>query len=305
MQDRQGMIVGVDGTQASQAAIDWALAHTDVFGPVRPLYAWDYPIMASAGTPFGYAAIPPTQEMQDAAERAAREFVASLDGVDAEVVTVKGDPGVALCAAASDAAALIVGTRDHGAILANLLGSVGRYCADHSPVPLVIVPRQHDPHDDATPSPQPVSPHPVRTVVVGIDGSDAAYDALLWAAHSFPDAKIAAITAWQTPLDAPVLFGGDRFDLASFRSHAKALVNEAADKAAAELGWEADRIERRIAEGDPRWVLLAAHDEADLLVVGRRGRSGLKHLILGSTTTSLIHHPRGAIAVVPATTDDD
>lgn len=292
MQERKGIVVGIDGTNAARAAIDWALAHQDALGPIRPLYAWDYPIMATAGTPFGYAAIPPTQEMQDAAERAALEFVDSLEGVDSTATTVKGDPGIALCAAADDAAALVIGTRERGPVRANMLGSVGRYCADHSPVPVVIVP---DGSDAA----------PAARVVVGVDGSDSSYEALLWAGRSFPNAQLAAVSAWQTPVDAPVLFGGDRFDLTVFRAHAKALVNEAADKAAAELGLEPDQIERRVAEGDPRWVLLAAQEEADLLVVGRRGRSGIKHLILGSTTTSLIHQPHCPIAVVPTAGDDD
>ena len=297
MPDRKGIVVGIDGTLASRAAVEWAVTHADVLGDIQPVYAWDYPIMATAGSPFGYAGIPPTQEMQDAAERAARDFVASLDGVDSTAVTVKGDPGVALCGAAAEAAALVVGTRDRGPLRANVLGSVGRYCADHSPVPLVIVPHRENEEDETVDR--------VSRVVVGIDGSTNSYESLLWAGRTFPDAQLAAVTSWQTPVDAPVLFGGDRFDLAAFRAHAKALVNETADKAAAEIGCEPGQIERRIAEGDPRWVLVAAQDEADLLVVGRRGRTGLKHLVLGSTTTSLIHQPKCPIAVVPSTEADE
>ena len=70
MSDRQGIVVGIDGTLASRAAVDWAVTHADLLGDIQPVYAWDYPIMATAGSPFGYAGIPPTQEMQDAAERA-------------------------------------------------------------------------------------------------------------------------------------------------------------------------------------------------------------------------------------------
>ena len=56
---------------------------------------------------------------------------------------------------------------------------------------------------------------------------------------------------------------------------------------------------QRIGEGDPRWTLLHEQDAADLLVLGRRGRSGLAHALAGSTTTSLIHQPRCPIAVIP------
>jgi nucleotide-binding universal stress UspA family protein len=288
MQNPQRIVVGIDGTLASRAAIDWAVTHSDILGDVQPVYAWDYPVMATAGSPFGYAGIPPTPDMQDAAERAAHDFVASLDGVDSTAITIKGDPGVAICGAADTADTIVIGTRHRGPLRANVLGSVGRYCADHAPVPLVIVP-----HHEGEPIAR------AARVAVGIDGSNNSFEALLWAGRSFPDAVLAAVTSWQTPVDAPVLFGGDRFDLAAFRSHAKALVNETADKAAAEIGCDPGRIERRIAEGDPRWVLAAAQEEADLLVLGRRGRTGLKHLVLGSTTTSLIHQPRCPVAVVP------
>lgn len=45
--------------------------------------------------------------MQDSAERAAEEFVASLQGVESEAVTVQDDPGVNLCREAENANALV------------------------------------------------------------------------------------------------------------------------------------------------------------------------------------------------------
>ena len=48
--------------------------------------------------------------------------------------------------------------------------------------------------------------------------------------------------------------------------------------------------------------LLHVHDlqdEADLVVVGARGRTGLAHLVLGSTASSLVHRPSCPIVVVP------
>jgi nucleotide-binding universal stress UspA family protein len=46
-------------------------------------------------------------------------------------------------------------------------------------------------------------------------------------------------------------------------------------------------------------VLLRAAEEADLLVVGARGRSGFAHLALGSTATSVIGDPQTPTVVVP------
>ena len=92
---------------------------------------------------------------------------------------------------------------------------------------------------------------------------------------------------------ASVARGGSR------EAGAQATVNESADKVCAELGVDNSRIDRQIAEGDPRWVLLSKSDISDLLVLGRRGRGGLPHFFLGSTTTALIHRPHCPTAVIP------
>lgn len=286
-----GIVVGVDGGEASAAALAWAAARTDRFGPVRPVHTWDYPIATWAPLPFGAAAAPPVEEMALAAREAAESCVEDLADVPHEAVDVRrGDPGTVLVDAARDAQLLVVGTRSRGPVRSNVIGSVGRHCADHSPVPLVIVPVR-----DA-----PVPSETSERVVVGVDGSDHSLDALRWALTNSPDdAEISAITAWQTPVDGPILYGVNRFDIRALKAAAQAIVNEAADKVCAELGIDETRVIRQISEGDPRWVLLSRSEVSDLLIVGRRGRTGLPHFFLGSTTTALIHKPKCPIAVIP------
>lgn len=289
--ERRGMVVGIDGSDASNSALQWAAARTGEFGPLRPVYAWNYPVTAFAPTPFAAAAVPPVDEMEAAAREAAATCVGDLGEVDHDVPDVRrGDPGTVLVDVARDAELLVVGTRSRGPVRSNVLGSVGRHCADHSPVPLVIVP-----HRDA-PVPLPAS----ERIVVGVDGSEHSLDALRWAiTHAAPDAEISAITAWQTPIDGPIFYGVNRFDIRALKAGAQATVNETADKVCAEMGVDPGRVIRQIAEGDPRWVLLSRSDVSDLVVLGQRGRTGLPHLFLGSTTTALIHRPHCPIAVIP------
>lgn len=290
-EERHGIVVGVDGTAASDAALAWAAERTDRFGPVRPVHTWDYPLATWAPLPFGAAAAPPIEDMQLAAREAAERFARDLADVPHEAPDVRrGDPGTVLVDVARDAELLVVGTRSRGPVRSNVIGSVGRHCADHSPVPLVIVPVR-----DA-----PVPSEASERIVVGVDGSDHSLDALRWAlTNATEDAEISAITAWQTPVDGPILYGVNRFDIRALKAGAQATVNEATDKVCAELGVPATRVIRQIAEGDPRWVLLSRSEVCDLVVVGRRGRTGLPHFFLGSTTTALIHKPRCPIAVIP------
>ena len=58
-------------------------------------------------------------------------------------------------------------------------------------------------------------------------------------------------------------------------------------------------IKTVIRQGDPRIVLRDLASTADLLVIGARGHRGVAYLLLGSTTTSLLHHPVSPTVVVP------
>lgn len=285
------IVVGIDSTEASRVALDWAAARVGRFGPILPVHAWDYPISAWLPSPLGPGAAPPSEAMHEAARDAAERILGDLgDDVAREpAIITQGDAGVTLLEAAQDADLLVVGTRGRGPVRANTIGSVTRHCADNTPCPLVIVPTRED---DAG--------HQTEQVVVGIDGSEGSITALRWAIENTPtSATITAMTAWQTPIDGPILYGVNRFDLRALRAAAEATVNEAADKVCAELKIDPTRVNREIAEGDARWVLLSRSDECDLLVLGQRGRTGLSHFFLGSTTTALIHQPHCPIAVIP------
>ncbi len=286
--DPLGAIVGIDGSSGSNSAMAWAVARIDRVGPIRPVYAWDYPAAVWLPAPFAATAVPPADEMQAAAEEAAFAFTSTLTVPHHPAIVRRGEASTVLLNESRVAELLIVGTRGHGPIADALLGSVGRRCADKTSIPLVIVPHREAP---------PETPLAER-IVVGVDGSEHSQAALRWAVHiAGDDDEVIAVTTWTTPI--PIGIDVPRFDVVALQAEAQNTVNQTADEACEELGVDPGRVIRHVAEGDPRWVFKEMEKEAGLLVLGARGHKGLSHLVLGSTTTSLIHSPNCAVAVVP------
>ena len=120
-----GIVVGVDGTPAASAALRWAVGHTDLYGPIRPVLAWQYPVFGWLPQPVG-SGVPPAETMQVAAEYATQACVEQVDPDQiVDPIVVEGDAGPVLVEAASRAALLVVGARGLGTVRGWLLGSVG------------------------------------------------------------------------------------------------------------------------------------------------------------------------------------
>jgi nucleotide-binding universal stress UspA family protein len=136
------IVVGVDGSEESKAALRWALDEGRLRSAgVRAIYAWAFPHMDSWTT--GYVAT--TQPNIDAVQHDAEEFLDSLiaeaktEGVDVGRAAVEGSATQVLVEAAAEADLLVVGSRGHGGFAGLLLGSVSQQCAQHAPCPVVIV----------------------------------------------------------------------------------------------------------------------------------------------------------------------
>lgn len=136
------IVVGVDASAGSTAALEWAIGEARVRGAsVTALMAWELP----------FVAIPPegawTESINwDAARQEAElllsETVAAVDTAGVEVTTrlVEGPAAHALLEESKDADLLVVGRRGHGGFLSLLLGSVSMQVAHHADCPVVIVP---------------------------------------------------------------------------------------------------------------------------------------------------------------------
>lgn len=131
-------------------------------------------------------------------------------------------------------------------------------------------------------------------IVVGVDGSPASVRALEWALEEarLRGGTIRVITAWHYPALAEAADTASDYDS----------LKHAAERAQAELlaGAQAQGAPSsgEVIEGAPVQVLLEAARDADLLVVGSRGRGGFGGLLLGSVSSQLVHHAPCPVTVV-------
>jgi nucleotide-binding universal stress UspA family protein len=135
-ENRERVVVGVDGSDCATAALQWAERYAKTRGATLVLVtAWEWPI--SYGVPIGYDGFDPRADAKHIVDAAAQSLALPADQVERSVV--EGMPGDVLVGAAKDAALLVVGTRGHRAITSTLLGSTSNHCAHHARCPVVIV----------------------------------------------------------------------------------------------------------------------------------------------------------------------
>ncbi len=133
------IVVGVDGSGPSKAAIGWAVRQAKLTGAVvEPVIAWLYP------GAYGYPG--PVADDTDYEELAAKvvtdaiaEAVGAAGPVEIRPKVVEGNPAAVLLAAAAGADLLVVGSRGHGGFVEALLGSVSQHCVHHAKCPVVII----------------------------------------------------------------------------------------------------------------------------------------------------------------------
>lgn len=145
-------------------------------------------------------------------------------------------------------------------------------------------------------------------IVVGVDGSNASSEALRWGAEEarLRSARLIAVHAWSfvppQPIGDPGMLAMPAGDLPGQLTAESDAARMALDGAVAEaLGSEhVIEVERRLVEGDAGDALVAASAEAELVVVGSHGRTGLKAAILGSVSRHVVDHAACAVVVVKA-----
>jgi nucleotide-binding universal stress UspA family protein len=147
MGEQQGpasrIVVGVDGSPSSRAALAWAVRQAELTGAsIEAVAAWHYPVMMA-----GYAWAPVSGlDDSDWGDIAAKELTRAIDQTVSPDSPVKiitsareGNAAQVLLETADGADLLVLGSRGHGGFTGALLGSVSQHCAHHAPCPLVIV----------------------------------------------------------------------------------------------------------------------------------------------------------------------
>jgi nucleotide-binding universal stress UspA family protein len=132
------IVVGVDGSPYSEAALRWALdeAHARD-GSVTALFCWQVPFLSMPGA-FD------REELEQTYKNYVNDIVSAVapsPPVPLATVVAEGDPAESLIIAAKDAELLVVGTRGRSPFAGLVLGSVSQRCAAASPCPVVLVKR--------------------------------------------------------------------------------------------------------------------------------------------------------------------
>jgi nucleotide-binding universal stress UspA family protein len=135
------IVVGVDGSPASLAALRWAVEDARRRGcGIDAVSAWnaDYGVMIGPLPAEVFAEVSP-QAMRAAAQQVLDTSVQGFEGVEIRRILVEGDPRDVLFDASKDAALLVVGNRGHSRIVEAILGSVSAYCVHHASCPVVVI----------------------------------------------------------------------------------------------------------------------------------------------------------------------
>jgi len=130
------VVVGVDGSSHSDAALRWALADAEKHGgQVTALFVWQVPFSSFPGL-----------YDREALEKAAKEFViervsavAPTPSVPLLPLVAEGDAAEALVIASQDSDLLVLGTRGRSPLAGLLVGSVSVQCAAAARCPVVLI----------------------------------------------------------------------------------------------------------------------------------------------------------------------
>jgi nucleotide-binding universal stress UspA family protein len=284
------VVVGVDGSQESTAALGWAADEAARRGcGLHVVYAFLWPLTgmylgpSPEGPPEGGLANSAKTLLGDSA-RQARETHPELD-VTTELVVAA--PAPVLVERSRTAALVVVGCRGLGAFAGRLLGSVSAQVAEHAHCPVVVV-RGREAADR-------------QQVVVGSDGSACARAAVGFAFEeaSLRQWGLLVVHAWAPPAvpggraDRPRPGDVEAIETAGARLLAETLA-EWEDK------YPDVQVQRRVLQTNPAKALVAESATAGLVVVGSRGRGGFAGLLLGSTSRVVLHHASCPVAVVHA-----
>ncbi|MFD5461637.1 universal stress protein [Kitasatospora sp. NPDC127059] len=145
---KRRIVVGIDGSEPSKAALRWAVGQAVLTGAaVHAVAAWEYPSL------YGWFAPMVDEGFERAAQRTLTAEVNEIVGPECPAEVRKslllGHAAEVLLEAAEGADLLVLGSRGRGTFTRTLLGSVSTRCAVHGVCPVVIV------RADGTASPPP------------------------------------------------------------------------------------------------------------------------------------------------------
>ncbi|MBC6463589.1 universal stress protein [Actinomadura sp. HBU206391] len=268
---RRSILIGVDGSPPSDAALRWAAHEASLRGVGLCLvhaFAWSlFGVDVRRSLSWGEA-----HRMVAGAHRKAEKIAPSVH-VRSEVVT--DSPSIALIQRSAEAGLVVLGTRGHGGFRDLLAGSVALQVAGHASCPVVLVHAGWRPPIDD------------RQIVVVV-GGDTALQAAFGEAE-LRGIRLRAIRAWR-----PIMPTGPIGRTAMGAPLTEIERDEENLLIRALVPWRKQHPGVRIIESvtcdSSRHALIEASRKAELLVVGAREHFGAHTLALGTTAHAVIHH---------------
>ncbi len=301
--EAEGIVVGYDGSEGAEVALDWAAQTARREGkPLTILYTLDMSTVPQ------FRAFPMTIDLSEFDEmesellgRGVDRARRILDGeADIRPVRSIGSAAAHLVAVSRTADLVVTGSRGRGRLIAGLLGSTAYNVTAYAVCPAVVVRTE----DDAV----PVHPGPDHRVVVAVDDSEPATRALDEAAriaHSGGARLHIVMVAQAWPME-PWMTDGSPYDIRPDVGKERAakvhrFAEESLDSAAArvaerypDLGVDKDVLLR---DAGGRSIADFGGD-AGIIVVGSRGRGGFVGMLLGSFSHSVIHYATCPVMVI-------
>lgn len=278
--NRQRVVVGVDGSESSDAAARWAAEMAARLH--SPLY-----IVSAVREPTFYMAeeaIAVPVEVWNQQKENARKIV---DDLSESLVGIHPDLAVSTEVVVMSAAALlkecshtarlvVVGNSGSGAVSSFLLGSTAKAVAHNADCPVVVWREGRSTFD--------------APVVVGVDGSAASESAV---GHAFEVASalgvaLVAVHSWSPASKAGGVALPYFVDWPAYEREEAALLSESL------AGWAEKypdvQINRELRQGNASHTLVDLSAQSQLVIVGSHGRGSIASLVLGSTGANLVHH---------------
>lgn len=280
------IVVGVDGSETSNAATVWAARTAAQHkAPLRLVSALPTPMV------YGGMLVTSQEYFDDLAAETQRILAAATElakqsapGLEVETAVLHGSPIPSLLDLSESARMIVLGSRGLGAVRGALLGSVTAALATHARCPLVVVPAAEAPGSGP--------------VVVGVDGSPNSVPAIeaAFTEASLRGAPLVAVHAW-SDVDFDTL-PAELEDL----PWAGLAENEEATLAESLAGWQERfpdvEVQRVVVRDRAVEQLLEQSKSAQLTVVGSHGRGGFRGMLLGSTSRSVLHRAERPLMIV-------
>jgi len=293
-----GIVVGIDGSPDSHAALRWAVREATMRNAALTLAYAATPVPGDSLVVEWTGDSVPAEllgRLGETARQALADAVKLVEDMTNERSRPRinneafsGLPVTALVELSAKAEMVVVGSRGRGALERVLLGSVSTGLVHHAHCPVAVIRKDVSVPDEGF-------------VLVGVDGSPASElaTAIAFDEASWRGAELVALHAW-TDVEVPAT--PSREWTGTTRTSWTRLQSAAEETLAERLaGWRERYpdvvVHREVVVNHAAQHLVERSESAQLVVVGSHGRGGFAGMMLGSVSTAVVHAVRTPVIV--------